>query len=80
LLSDDKYEHQLKKIITKKVYNDEDYSFIADILCSSGAIEKSQKIAAAHIDKAQEYLKFIPNSQYKDLLYNFAEMLKLRNN
>ena len=80
LQNNDKYRHAANDIINKKLISEKDYAILMDLLVNTGAIDQSHKIALSHIDKALVYLKALPDTPYRDVLNNLAEMLRFREN
>jgi heptaprenyl diphosphate synthase len=80
LLNDEKLRSPVREIISKNNCDERDCKVIYELLYSSGAIDQAYKIAAAHIATAQKCLKVLPDTSYKDSLYNLSELLKSREN
>ncbi|TYQ15824.1 UNVERIFIED_CONTAM: heptaprenyl diphosphate synthase [Acetivibrio alkalicellulosi] len=76
LLKEPGYRDAINEVIKR----DGNIEIISSILEELNIIEECYKVAVNHIKKAQNFLSFLPQSEYKTKLYDVANMLMVRSN
>lgn len=78
LLNQTTCQQDVRNILNKDQYTDQDIETINRYLIDYGAIEEAYKIAYAHIDTAKSLVDRFPSSPYKQFLLAHADKLKTR--
>lgn len=80
LLQDRRFGCAARELISKASFDAEDMAELGNLFAKSAAADKAYDIAGDYIDKAQNNLIGLPDSESKMFLYSLASSLRLREN
>jgi heptaprenyl diphosphate synthase len=78
LLRDESCGASTRELLAKRTFTSADISAVNKLLLASGVIDEAYEIAGAFIDKAQNSLALLPDSQNKQFLVDLAAGLRRR--
>jgi heptaprenyl diphosphate synthase len=74
LLKDEKYGDWLRNIIVKKDLSNEALGWVDQALSETGILLECYNTAELHLDKANQYLRKLPISEFSLKMYKITEM------